>query len=220
MRAILLSASLLLGLVACKPDEPEAPPAEPAPTAQAESPAPVEPSAPADVPDAAAPPAPAVTKTTRNFQCGDHAVQATFEGESATVLVDGKTLTLPHVPSGSGARYADDTGNEIFTKGEDEVMVILAGEGLGTCVAQTAAQEAAAAPVGSDYPLAREACLDAVAKATNVDRAKLKVTEVLWAEAGVGVSIEVPGADAPWSCLSSEDGKVQGAAYTGSEGAL
>ena len=49
---------------------------------------------------------------------------------------------------------------------------------------------------------------------------QLSVTEVLWAEAGVGVTIEVPGAQAPWSCLSDENGNVQGAAYTGSEGRL
>lgn len=143
MRAVLLSASLMLVLAACKPTEPETPPAEAPPAAQAEPSTQAEPSAPAEVPDAALPPAPAVTKTTRSYQCGEHALQATFEGGSATVLVDGKTLTLPHVPSGSGARYADDTGNEIFTKGEDEVMVILAGEGLGTCVTQPAAQQAA-----------------------------------------------------------------------------
>lgn len=67
---------------------------------------------------------------------------------------------------------------------------------------------------------AEAACLAAVAKTTNVDQAKLKVIDVVTAEAGVGVTIEVPGADAPWSCLSSPEGKVQGASYTGSEGKL
>lgn len=79
---------------------------------------------------------------------------------------------------------------------------------------------AVTAPDGQTYPEAQAACLDAVAAQTNVDRATLTVTEVLWAEAGVGVTIAVPGADAPWSCLADEAGKVQGAAYTGSEGAL
>lgn len=76
------------------------------------------------------------------------------------------------------------------------------------------------APDGQAYPEAQAACLDAVAAQTNLDRATLTVTEVLWAEAGVGVTITVPGADAPWSCLADEAGNVQGAAYTGSEGAL
>ena len=76
------------------------------------------------------------------------------------------------------------------------------------------------AVVGADYPIARDACLAAVAKATNVAQDKLVATEVLWAEAGVGVTVQVPDADAPWSCLSDEKGNVQGAAYTGSEGKL
>ena len=46
------------------------------------------------------------------------------------------------------------------------------------------------------------------------------VTDVMTAEAGVGVTIKVPDADAPWSCLSDASGKVQGASYTGSEGKL
>ena len=76
------------------------------------------------------------------------------------------------------------------------------------------------AVVGADYPIARDACLAAVAKTTNVAQDKLVATEVLWAEAGVGVTVQVPDADAPWSCLSDEKGNVQGAAYTGSEGKL
>ena len=74
--------------------------------------------------------------------------------------------------------------------------------------------------VGADYPAARDACLAAVAEKTGVAQDKLVVSEVLWAEAGVGVTVQVPDADAPWSCLSDEKGSVQGAAYTGSEGKL
>lgn len=44
---------------------------------------------------------------------------------------------------------------------------------------------------------------------------QLQVTDVMDSEAGVGVTIKVPGADAPWSCLSDKKGHVQGAAYTG-----
>jgi copper(I)-binding protein len=74
--------------------------------------------------------------------------------------------------------------------------------------------------VGADYPVARDACLAEVARQTGVAQDKLVATEVLWAEAGVGVTVQVPDAKAPWSCLSDEKGKVQGAAYTGSEGKL
>jgi len=87
--------------------------------------------------------------------------------------------------------------------------------------APAATTTAAASPtVGADYPVARDACLTEVAKQTGVAQDKLVATEVLWAEAGVGVTVQVPDADAPWSCLSDEKGKVQGAAYTGSEGKL
>lgn len=87
--------------------------------------------------------------------------------------------------------------------------------------APAATAPAAAAPVvGADHPVARDACLAEVAKQTGVAQDKLVATEVLWAEAGVGVTVQVPDADAPWSCLSDEKGKVQGAAYTGSEGKL
>lgn len=76
------------------------------------------------------------------------------------------------------------------------------------------------AVVGADYPLARDACLAAVAGKTGVAQETLVATEVLWAQAGVGVTVQVPDAEAPWSCLSDEKGNVQGAAYTGSEGKL
>ncbi|MET0717605.1 MAG: hypothetical protein ABWY34_04290 [Pseudoxanthomonas sp.] len=87
--------------------------------------------------------------------------------------------------------------------------------------ASTATATQATTPVvGAEYPLARDACLAEVARQTGVPQDKLVATEVLWAEAGVGVTVQVPDADAPWSCLSDEKGKVQGAAYTGSEGKL
>lgn len=86
--------------------------------------------------------------------------------------------------------------------------------------AAPSAAPVASAGVGDDYPVARDACLAAVAKATGVALSALTATEVLWAEAGVGVTVQVPGAEAPWSCLSDEQGNVQGAAYTGSEGTL
>ena len=77
-----------------------------------------------------------------------------------------------------------------------------------------------ATAAGDQYHAARDACLAEVARQAGVAKEQLGVTEVLWAEAGVGVTIQVPGAQAPWSCLSDENGNVQGAAYTGSEGRL
>ena len=82
-----------------------------------------------------------------------------------------------------------------------------------------AADAPVSTPSGDQYPAAQSACLDAVAAGAKVDRGQLTVTEVLWAEAGVGVTVQVPGSDAPWSCLSDEAGNVQGAASTGGEDA-
>ncbi|GFE70635.1 hypothetical protein CFPU101_32450 [Chroococcus sp. FPU101] len=67
---------------------------------------------------------------------------------------------------------------------------------------------------------AESACLNAVAKKTGISRNQLSVIEVSTAEAGIGVTIRVPNADAPWSCLADKKGNVQGVAYTGSEGRL
>ena len=89
--------------------------------------------------------------------------------------------------------------------------------------AHDSASTSSASPAGNIEPghdTATKACLAAVAKRTNVEESRLNVTEVLWGEAGVGVTIEVPDAEAPWSCLADDEGNVQGTSYTGSEGAL
>jgi hypothetical protein len=72
----------------------------------------------------------------------------------------------------------------------------------------------------SETAVAEKACLAAVAKKVGVSVSKLKVIDVQSAEAGIGVNIQVPDATAPWSCLSDKKGHVQGASFTGSEGAM
>jgi len=72
----------------------------------------------------------------------------------------------------------------------------------------------------SGTSVAEKACLAAVAKQSGVSASKLKVIDVMSAEAGIGVTIQVPDATAPWSCQSDKKGKVQGVAFTGSEGNL
>ncbi|MGY3977069.1 hypothetical protein ACW5XX_09050 [Aeromonas mytilicola] len=89
-------------------------------------------------------------------------------------------------------------------------------QGSGVCqpAATSAAPAASASPASPASP-AEKACLKAVSEKTNVPQVQLQVTDVMDSEAGVGVTIKVPGADAPWSCLSDKKGHVQGAAYTG-----
>lgn len=95
-----------------------------------------------------------------------------------------------------------------------------AAAATATATEPVPAPAGSATAAGDQYPAARDACLAEVVRQAGVAKEQLGVTEVLWAEAGVGVTIQVPGAQAPWSCLSDENGNVQGAAYTGSEGRL
>ena len=76
------------------------------------------------------------------------------------------------------------------------------------------------ATTGSGTAVAEQACLAAVAKQVNVPVGKLKIKNVSEAQSGINVMVTVPDATAPWSCLSSKDGKVDGVTFTGSEGKL
>lgn len=67
---------------------------------------------------------------------------------------------------------------------------------------------------------AERACVAAVAKRVGVSPSRLSVLDVKGAQAGIGVTVKVPGATAPYSCLSDQQGNVQGVAFTGDEGRL
>ena len=205
----LLIAGLVVSLAACGPKpEPPAPEAA-APVAEA---APAPETAPAPAAAVAAPDG--QTYPEAQAGCLDEIAKATSSNRAALTVTELNSAesgisVYVQVPGAAGRWFClanpDGTVQGTELRGEMEAE---------------ASTEAAALSLADQYPAAQAACLDAVAAQTNVDRASLTVTEVLWAEAGVGVTITVPGADAPWSCLSDEQGKVQGAAYTGSEGAL
>ena len=99
----LIAVGLAALLAACKPA------AEPTPVA-----APVEP--------AAAPVTEAVAPVT--FQCGDERITASFDNVTGNVSlsIGGEALTLPQAVSGSGARYADEQGNEFWNKGSNATL--------------------------------------------------------------------------------------------------
>lgn len=84
----------------------------------------------------------------------------------------------------------------------------------------TAAAKPATKPARETPPASEKACLAAVAKKTNVAGAKLSVIESVGSEAGIQVKVKVPGADAPWTCMTDQKGKVWNVSYSGSEGAL
>ncbi|HET9473087.1 MAG TPA: MliC family protein [Steroidobacteraceae bacterium] len=119
MRRLLVMsmAGVLLALGACQrsgePETPAAPPSDAAPVASA--------------------PVGSVVLPSRTYQCGDLAVSATFDGVGAVDLsYAGVPLTLPQVESGSGARYADQQGNEFWSKG-GQATLTLAGQEKRNC---------------------------------------------------------------------------------------
>lgn len=71
--------------------------------------------------------------------------------------------------------------------------------------------------LASGTVVAEKACLAEVTKTVGVNSSKLKVLDVKEAQSGI---VQVPDATAPWSCLSSKTGKVDGVSFTGSEGGL
>jgi hypothetical protein len=209
----LLIAGLLVSLTACGPT-PEAPaPEAAAPPAAEAAPAPVE---------AAPAPAPAAAVTAPDGQTYPEAQAGCLDAVAAAASADRATLTVTELNSAESGisvyvQVPGATGRWFCLANPDGSVQ---GTELREAAAADASVEESAPSLADRHPAAQSACLDAVAAKTNVDRATLTVTEVLWAEAGVGVTITVPGADDPWSCLSDEAGNVQGAAYTGSEGAL
>jgi len=71
---------------------------------------------------------------TYQYACGDKTLTVDFHGEGDAILAMGELkLRLPHVPSGSGARYADVDGNEFFGKGRSEAMLTLKGQPPVAC---------------------------------------------------------------------------------------
>lgn len=61
-----------------------------------------------------------------NWQCGDLRVGAVFDNVANTVTLSysGRSRSLPLAVSGSGARYADDAGNEFWTRGDSGTLTL------------------------------------------------------------------------------------------------
>ncbi len=148
-----------------------------------------------------------------NYDCPTNI--AVHADEGGPVFINGKETKLKKF--NDNAYEAKGSGVVIsLTRNPDESWdVSYTGKGGANGVCKPATS--GGTPATSK---AEEACLTEVAKQTGLATSKLSVTDVMTAEAGIGVTINVPGADAPWSCLSDESGKIQGASYTGSEGKL
>lgn len=140
MRPTALIVPLLacIALAACSKPAP-APDAVPATDASAASqPAPPAPAAvePAPAPVATAESAPPPLHIV--YDCGGTPVDATFDGDTASVTIDGNTYAMQTVRSGSGARYSDPKGNVFWTKGMSETQWIPAGQAETACTAKPA----------------------------------------------------------------------------------
>ncbi|UBO75499.1 hypothetical protein [Aeromonas rivuli] len=146
-----------------------------------------------------------------NYECPGKIQMHSDEG--GPVYINGKEAKLKKFNDNFyEAKGAGVTLSISNTGGQYDVSYT-SKQGSGVCQPTAAAGQAAPANRAS---AAETACLKAVASKTGTAVSKLNVLEVLDSEAGVGVTIEVPGSQAPWSCLSDKQGHVQGAASTGS----
>lgn len=120
---VLPVAALAVALAACQPQTPPA--QDDAPAAETGIPA----QAPPDSIDGLAP------GERINYQCGDLALGTTFaeQGDLVQLSFSGQRLELPIAISASGARYADDDGNEFWGKGMENATLTLAGEEPRDC---------------------------------------------------------------------------------------
>ncbi|MEY4983996.1 MAG: hypothetical protein RIR62_2262 [Pseudomonadota bacterium] len=100
------------------------------------------------------------------------------------------------------------------------LLALLSAATLGACV-ETATPVAMPAMTGGNLgSVAANACRAAIAAQTGRPVSDVAVFDVAESEAGVGVMATVAGAEAPWACQSSPDGRVAGVSYTGREGSL
>ena len=124
MRTAPLVLTLLVALAGCQQKAP-APANEAASAPNTKAPGP-----------ATSAPTPSATPATTHsyaYECGDLAVTGKFSPEQVELSYAGKTLVLPIAMSGSGARYADDKGNEFWGKGLKDAMFTLSGEARRSC---------------------------------------------------------------------------------------
>ncbi|WP_052629512.1 MliC family protein [Pseudoxanthomonas suwonensis] len=111
---------VLAALGACRPAEPEPPVAAPAAGGGTEVAA--APSPGLDAAPVVHPGAPIETQ----WQCDDQRVAARYDpvAQTMTLIHDRGQLTLPQAVSASGARYADDNGNEFWGRGDSATLTL------------------------------------------------------------------------------------------------
>ena len=88
-----------------------------------------------------------------HWQCGDARVSATFDNTAGNVNLsfDGESLVLPQAISASGARYADEQGNEFWNKGDTSTLTIAGGEPVECGIAESGSPWDAAQARGATF---------------------------------------------------------------------
>lgn len=121
---LILTTALCLALAACQ----QAP--DSSTDARAPAPAASTPATGTTAPETATrTAADAVPNTPQRYLCDGLTITAKYSEDAAVVSLDNRVLTLPHVVSASGTKYADEDGNMLWTKGTTDGTLTLAGEG-------------------------------------------------------------------------------------------
>ncbi|WP_052772823.1 MliC family protein [Luteimonas sp. FCS-9] len=117
----LLIAALGLALAACSPAQAPADETVPPPAADAPAGATMPPDPETPTPDAAP-----IARVV-HYDCEGTPVDATFDGRGqASVAIDGANVVLrtESDPAMQGARYADDQGNVLWTRGANDAILL------------------------------------------------------------------------------------------------
>ncbi len=123
----------LLLLSACAPrEQPHAAPAVPAPQTTTT-------------------PKPAANAEPTRWRCGELLASAVYAGDRAELFFSGRKLVLPIARSASGARYADERGNEFWTKGDQGTLALMGEEKRDCAITQNVSPWEAAKARGAVF---------------------------------------------------------------------
>jgi hypothetical protein len=109
----------------------------------------------------------------------------------------------------------DDPRKDLCMTRPLTLFACLSAAALSACVETGDPMPMPAVTGGNLTSVPANACRSAIARQTGRPISDVAVFDVAESEAGVGVMATVAGAEAPWACQSSPDGRVAGVTYTG-----
>lgn len=170
------------------------------------------------------------------FACNAHAGLPQFDGscpgklsvradQGGSVYVNGKQAKLKRFNDNyyEAKDAASGVTLSIAVDSDGRPSLSYTGKNRANGVCQLTAGDVAVPPAAAvpkaaprrSHPVAEKACLAAVAKAAKTDTGKLSVISAEWSQAGTGVQVKAPGANAPWACMVDDKGKAWHVSYTG-----